>query len=271
MFFSPICYTFAGMNKLSIWILCLLAVCLSPSDMVADGWLDEAYSFLGKPYVAGTLEREGGESLVVDTLGFDCTTFVELSVARWLSRCNDTPCEDELRKMRYRGGVVDGYLSRLHYFTDWVTENERRGVWRELNPDDGGYWRRDTFSLSFMSEHCESYRYLQINPWAIDSMRRIEQRYTDYVVHYIAKEFLNLSPKQLPIHHGDILALVTTIEGLDVTHLGFAFWQDEQLYLMHASMNEKRVVIDKQTLYEYLKNRVSCPGVRVVRLRQSHL
>ena len=102
-------------------------------------------------------------------------------------------------------------------------------------------------------------------------MRRIEQRYTDYAVCYISKEFLNLSPEQLPIRHGDILALVTTIEGLDVTHLGFAFWQDEQLYLMHASMNEKRVVIDKQTLYEYLKNRISCPGVRVVRLRQSHL
>lgn len=268
MVYSLVCYTFVGMKKIGS-IVCML---LASLHLFADErHLDEAYAFLGVPYVAGTLEREGTECLVIDTLGLDCTTFVELSVARWLAKCDGAPWEQHVQKLRYRGGVVDGYLSRLHYFTDWVAENERRGVWYEVACDGAPCWKIDTLTLSFMSGHVDNYPYLKANAWAVDSMRAIEQRYTDYVVCYIGKEYLNLPPAQLPIQHGDILALVTTIDGLDVTHLGFAVWQDGKLHLMHASMKEKRVVIDKPTLYEYLKNRTSCPGVRVVRLRQSYL
>ena len=77
-----------------------------------------------------------------------------------------------------------------------------------------------------------------------------------------------MPPEKLPIRSGDILALVTTIEGLDVTHLGFAVWKGDKLHLMHASMMHKKVVIDERTLYDYLQARRSCPGVRVVRLSQ---
>lgn len=201
----------------------------------------------------------------------DCTTFVELSVARWLAMQSDSlPFEQQVQQLRYRGGMVDGYLSRLHYFTDWVTENTLRGIWHELTPEEGrqnDIWHTNTLTLSFMSQHPQSYLYLKNNAWAIDSMRHIEQRYAHYPIHYIGKEHLNLSPKELPIRDGDILALVTTIDGLDVTHLGFAVWQGDTLHLMHASMKENKVIIDEQPLYDYLKNRKSCPGVRVVRLR----
>ena len=87
-------------------------------------------------------------------------------------------------------------------------------------------------------------------------------------IHYIGKEHLGLTPEELPIKDGDIVALVTTIEGLDVTHLGFAIWRGETLHLMHASMKHRKVVIDERSLYEYLQDRKSCPGVRVVRLRE---
>ena len=117
-----------------------------------------------------------------------------------------------------------------------------------------------------MSSHPESYPYLKAHAWAVDSMRKIEQRYACHPIHYIDKAHLHLPPEVLPIHDGDILALVTTINGLDVTHLGFAVWQDGKLHLMHASMNHGSVVIDERTLYDYLKVRKSCPGVRVVRL-----
>ena len=117
-----------------------------------------------------------------------------------------------------------------------------------------------------MSEHPQSYPYLKENAWAVDSIRSIEAQYADRAAYYIGKEYLNLPPERLPIRDGDILALVTTIKGLDVTHLGFAVWQGEKLHLMHASMTHKRVVIDERTLYDYLQTRTSCPGVRVVRL-----
>lgn len=250
---------------MKLWILALGLLCIQPK-----GILDIAKNHLGVPYAAGTLETRGEERLIVREDSVDCTTFVELTVARWLAMRSDSlTFEQQVQSLRYRDGVVDGYLSRLHYFTDWVEENSRRDVWYELSPEHGGQghiWYADTLTLSFMSKHPQSYPYLKANAWAVDSMRSIEQRYTHYPIHYIGKEHLNLGPDELPISDGDILALVTTIHGLDVTHLGFAVWQGKTLHLMHASMKQGKVIIDEQSLYDYLKNRKSCPGVRVVRL-----
>ena len=245
------------------WLLMLCLLCAR-----SEGILDVASRYLGVPYMAGTLEVPGEERLVINEQGVDCTTFVELSVARWMADRNDTlSFERGVQQLRYRDGVVDGYLSRLHYFTDWVVENSRRGVWHELTSfGNKVVWQSDTLALTFMSEHPQSYPYLKENAWAVDSMRAIEQRYAHFPIYYIGKEWLNLSPEELPICDGDILALVTTIEGLDVTHLGFAVWKDDKLHLMHASMKHGKVVIDERTLYDYLKERKNCPGVRVVRL-----
>lgn len=247
------------------WILSFCLCCTLPTTL-----LDAARSFLGTPYVAGTLEGASEEQLVVHTDGLDCTTFVELSVARWMAMQTDSiSFEQQVERLRYRDGKVNGYLSRLHYFTDWVAENARRGVWRELTPTpaDAHLWQSDTLSITFMSEHPQSYPYLKANAWAIDSMRTIEQRYAAYPVHYIRKEHLDLPPEKLPIREGDIIALVTTTDGLDVTHLGFAVWQGRTLHLMHASMNHGKVVIDERPLHEYLRDRKNCPGVRVVRMQ----
>ena len=250
------------------WILALCLLFALP-----EGILDVAQRYLGIPYVAGTLETEGTERLVINEDSLDCTTFVEYSVARWLSMKNDSlTMEQWTELLRYRNGVVNGYLSRLHYFTDWVAENTHRGVWYEVAPEDESLiWQTDTLTLSFMSEHPQSYPYLKEHAWAVDSMRNIEQRYAHHPIHYIGKEHLDLPREQLPITDGDILALVTTIEGLDVTHLGFAVWKGETLHLMHASMTHGKVVIDERPLYDYLKTRRSCPGIRVVRVRSQEL
>ena len=245
---------------------CLLILCLLCG--YSDCILDVARRYLGVPYVAGVLEEAGEELLVIDEQRLDCTTFVELSVAHWMTEHSDTlSFERCVQMLRYRDGVVDGYLSRLHYFSDWVAENSRRDIWYELLPeDDSSIWRCDTLALSYMSSHPQSYPYLREKPWAIDSMRTIEQRYSYRPIYYIGKEWLGMSPEDLPIRDGDILALVTDIEGLDVTHLGFACWRGRNLHMMHASMTHGRVVIDERTLYDYLKERNNCLGVRVVRL-----
>ena len=247
--------------KQCLLILCLL--CVTPKHI-----LEVAQSYLGIPYVAGTLETEGDERLIINEDSLDCTTFVELSVAHWLAMQSDSlTFEQQVQALRYRGGMVDGYLSRLHYFTEWVAENTHRGVWNELVPESKNHiWKTDTLCLSFMSEHPQSYPYLKERRWAVDSMKVIEQRYAHHPIHYIDKEHLDLSPDALPIQDGDILALVTTIDGLDVTHLGFAVWRNDTLHLMHASMKQGKVIIDEQSLYDYLMNRDSCPGIRVVRL-----
>ncbi len=71
-----------------------------------------------------SLEKDGDEQLVINLTGLDCTTFLENSLA--LARCikkGTTSFEDyleELQFIRYRDGVIDGYTSRLHYFSDWI-------------------------------------------------------------------------------------------------------------------------------------------------------
>ena len=247
----------------------ILTLCLLGS--LPTGLLDIARSHLGTPYVGGVLESNADETLIIDENRLDCTTFVELTVARWLAMQHDSlTLEQQVQAMRYRDGKVNGYLSRLHYFTDWVAENSRRGLWSELTPETGHtIWQHDTLTLSFMSEHPQSYPYLKSHSWAVDSMRTLERKYAHYPYSYIDKRHLNLPPSALPIKDGDIIALVTTIEGLDVTHLGFAVWKGSKLHLMHASTSHGKVVLDERTLYDYLKDRKSCPGVRVVRLEKA--
>ena len=248
---------------------CILMLCLLCG--YSGNILDIAARYLGVPYVAGALEVAGEEALVIDEQRLDCTTFVELTVAHWMAeQCDTLSFEGSVQGMRYRDGVVDGYLSRLHYFSDWVKENTERGVWSELTPTeaDAHLWEADTLTLSFMSAHPQSYPYLKAHAWAVDSIRGIEAGYRNLPIHYIKKSVLNLGPDELPIRNGDILALVTNIEGLDVTHLGFAVWKDNRLHLMHASMSHGKVVVDERTLYDYLSTRKSCPGVRAIRIRK---
>src|SRR3972149_4984568 len=89
-------------------------------------------SFFGTDYIAHTLETEGEEQLVINLTVLDCTTFLEnaLVFARCIKK-GKTSFEDyqkELILIRYRNGIIDQYPSRLHYFTDWIFDNEKKGI-----------------------------------------------------------------------------------------------------------------------------------------------
>ena len=89
-------------------------------------------SFLGTEYVANTLEQPGEEHLVVNLHGLDCVSFYEnaLVFARCIKK-NKTTFDDykkELQFIRYRGGIISGYTSRLHYTSDYFFDNEKKRV-----------------------------------------------------------------------------------------------------------------------------------------------
>ena len=88
-------------------------------------------------------------------------------------------------------------------------------------------------------------------------------------VHYVPRRLLSRSRHQLAaIEDGDILAIVTKKEGLDVSHLGFAVWgRDGKLHLLNASQINKKVVLEPMTLAEYMQKHPTQLGVRVVRLK----
>ena len=63
-----------------------------------------------------------------------------------------------------------------------------------------------------------------------------------------------------------ILAFVTSIKGLDVTHTGFAFQKDGELTFIHASSAKNKVIIDSSTISEYCNNQKSCTGIILAKL-----
>ncbi|WP_289104799.1 N-acetylmuramoyl-L-alanine amidase-like domain-containing protein [uncultured Bacteroides sp.] len=235
----------------------------------ADRIMFFAKSMIGIPYCGGTLDVNENESLVVRTDSVDCTTYVETVLAMYLASkieyggYNDF--KKALTKIRYRDGVIKGYSSRLHYFSDWVTDNEKKGILYEVTSRSNHSQRH--FSINYMTKHSVLYRHLKGDSLSVNEMLRIEEKWKNYDMPYIPKEFLKTYDNNIDICNGDILALTTNIDGLDVLHLGFAIWVDGNIHLLHASSLYGRVVIDRMSLYEYLKDRKKHTGVRVIRVK----
>lgn len=234
----------------------------------ADRIMFFAKSMIGIPYCGGTLDVNENESLVVRTYSVDCTTYVETVLAMYLASkieyggYNDF--KKALTKIRYRDGVIKGYSSRLHYFSDWVANNEKKGILYEVTSRSNHSQRH--FSINYMTKHSVLYRHLKGDSLSVNEMLRIEEKWKNYDMPYIPKECLK-TYNNIDICNGDILALTTNIDGLDVLHLGFAVCVDGNIHLLHASSLYGRVVLDPMSLYEYLKDRKKHTGIRVIRVK----
>lgn len=228
-----------------------------------------AKSFIGTPYKGGALDSGRNETLIVRIDSLDCTTYVETVLALYLSSFKDNPGYDDfsesLRYIRYRGGVIDGYASRLHYFSDWASDNEKKGILREVTQE--GEHDVRICSLNYMTTHSDLYRQLKDNDSLVSEISKVEKSWIDYKMPYIPKNVLNSSKDDSPVEDGDILTLTTNVSGLDVLHLGFALWIDGRLHLLHASSLHGKVIIDTSTIFDYLKNRNKHTGIRVLRVK----
>ena len=228
-----------------------------------------AKKMLGVPYVAGTLDGNEEEQLVVHVDQLDCTTFVETVLALCIADKRGERSFDGFKKalidVRYRNGILDGYASRLHYFSDWIRNNEQMGFVKECTSETACSQPKELW-LDFMTTHVDSYLPMKKDPALVEVMAAQEKNWQGTVVSYIPKEKLNLSPEELKIKDGDILAMVTNIKGLDIVHVGFAFWKDNQLHLLHASSVAKKVIEDPQTQYESSKKTKAHIGVRAIRV-----
>jgi hypothetical protein len=203
--------------------------------------------FRGRPYLEGTLDGGATESLVVRLDGFDCVTFVEtaLAMARGV-RSGDTTYAGFARRLaehRYRDGRLRGYCSRLHYFTEWLADNEDRGLVTRLDDRLGGRPLTDT--LDFMSTHRSSYDRFATNDSLYACVQQMETdlqaRQHDRPVRYVPQDSIRAVYDQLQA--GDIVATVTSIEGLDVAHTGLVYaHEDGGRGLLHASLSDGVVV-----------------------------
>jgi hypothetical protein len=228
---------------------------------------------LGTPYEAFTLDsylKSGGtpthEPLTLSLTRFDCVTLVEacLAVAR-LAGEQESPTWErfggEIERMRYRGGERRGYASRLHYFSEWISDGQSRGLVRDLGAELGG--AEDRRPLRFMTQHRAKYPALT-DDQVFQEIGVIERRLDSFPRWVIPM-------KRIPqvvsrIETGDVLAFATEIPGLDVTHSAFAYRdRDGVLRVLHAPLSGGVVEITQTTLPEYVAGIRRATGILVAR------
>ena len=230
--------------------------------------LDVGKCFLGAPYRSGTLESKGAEHLVVNLREVDCFTFVENVTALV---CLLTSPQSSfgafrrvLRKIRYRQGRVQGYPSRLHYFSDWIQDNQKKAVVTDVTRDLGGRPLKKV--INFMTTHPELYPSLR-NAAHLRRMISVERAMSRRPLFFIPKKAVRESEGR--IRDGDLIAITTTTEGLDVQHVGLAARVRKRVHLLHASSVEGKVVLSKKTLYRYLMENATRSGIMIARMAQS--
>lgn len=223
--------------------------------------------FVGTPYVAHTLEGRP-EVLTVNLDELDCTTFVEtvmaLSYTVGEGRSTWRDFLYNLQRLRYRRGEVNGYASRLHYISDWVIDNTHRGNFREVtaNFPAVAYQVR---TIDFMSANRSKYPALADDS-EFERMRSVEIGYRNHRFPYIKNSDLAKKTTMAELRSGDILALVTKMKNLDVTHMGIIIKQEGVPYLLHASSTNGKVELTSVPLADFMKRNPSLIGIRVFRL-----
>ena len=230
-----------------------------------------ARRLLGTPYVPHTLEGDD-EQLTINIHELDCTTFVEtlyaLARTTLAGRASWRDYAANLEDLRYRGGRMVDYSSRLHYISDWIIDNHTRGNMRELTPDlpHADFMVKN---IDFMSKHTGSYRQLRGDSVMVEKIKRVEAGYRNHRMPYLKRAWLNDKAVKEALRAGDFVGLVTRVEGLDVSHMGIIVVDDKgNPHLLDASMSGGKVMIEEQTLFKYLERSKSNIGVRIFRMMQ---
>lgn len=234
-------------------------------DNTGDRIVAIAKEFVGKEYIACTLDNYNDEPLFISCSRVDCTTFVETVLAAALCAKDEHLAHfcKNLELIRYRGGERNGYTSRLHYISWWITDPAKQNFVREMVTPH--HTATQHLNLYFMSSHPQSYKHLKDNPQAIESIAELERSLCKEDVKYIPKECIEEITEK-DIKDGDIIAIVTAIDGLDVSHVGFAHWNGDTLHMIHASSAAGKVINDTTSLADYLAKRKSHLGIRVFRM-----
>lgn len=244
-----------------------------------------ALQMLGTPYLWASLEREP-EQLQVYLDKTDCILFVELSTYMALTlkgkrivqdgngiyyRNRPTPSVedaepsyallcDNIRNMRYRLGIVNGYASRIHYTSEWLLQNATNGILREYTSELGKEFEQ---TFSYMSDHPQTYYQLSNNVCELGKIRMMEERLNKQKPYYfISQKELRKKKVIAQIKSGDIITFISPREGLDLAHVAIAYEYDGAMHFIHASYGAKKVIIEPKTLAEYATN-----GIRISRLK----
>ncbi|MGB5227698.1 MAG: N-acetylmuramoyl-L-alanine amidase-like domain-containing protein [Eudoraea sp.] len=236
---------------------------LKQSDF-GDTMILVGQTFLGTPYVAKTLEIGESESLVINLQGMDCTTYVEnvlaFSTLLMKDKMNFDSFASTLEYIRYKDGKLDGYASRLHYFSEWIVNNEQKKLLEDVTAEIGGLEIKK--DINFMSTHRDLYPFLE-DEENFKKIKASENYLNNQSICILPQDQIEANENQ--IINGDIIALTTSITGLDITHTGIAIREkDGRIHLLHASSSGK-VEVSELPLVDYLKKIKKNTGIMVAR------
>ena len=241
---------------------------LKPPNQIVAFYANE---MMGRPYVAHTLEGDN-EMLTINIHQLDCTTFVETLYALTRSTLNSrTSWRDyaaNLEDLRYRNGEMTDYSSRLHYISEWIVNNRSRGNLIEVTSDIPTA-DHIVNNIDFMTKHKDSYQALKNDSAMVEKIRNYEVGYRKHRMPYVKKQWLGNKKVKEALKPGDFIALVTKIEGLDISHLGIIHKDDKgEVYLLDASMTGEKVMLENEPLADYLRHSKNNLGIRVFRIMQ---
>jgi hypothetical protein len=194
----------------------------------------------------------------------DCNTFAEncLAISRTIKSGNPSfeKFATELQNIRYRDGKINGYASRLHYFSDWIFDNDKKYIVKSVSQGIADILYEK--NINFMSTHPESYVQLK-DLGLVKRIENIEQQISARKNYYIPEE--KLAQFEEKLNDGDIVGITTNIKGLDIVHVGILVRKSGQIHLMHASSVAEKVIVSENTLEEYLINSKTATGIMVAR------
>ncbi len=252
--------------------------------------------FKNSPYVLGSLGE--GESARYDqyplyrTDAFDCDTYVNTVLALTLSN-SLTTFQRCINNLRYSNGHVS-YINRRHFTSlDWNATHQNRGILKDITlsikdknhhsvalyvttPIDKAMWYEHktltTIRIAGGTTKLKEQRLAELK----DKMKKVPIHeitlpYIPFTALFSTDKKPNLKlfaqiPNGAIIEiirpHWDLRQEIGTF--LDVSHLGFAFWQNNILYFRNASASGK--VID-QPLITYLQKATASPTIKGINIQ----
>lgn len=226
-----------------------------------------ARQLLGTPYVAHTLEGDE-EMLTINIHELDCLTFIEtlyaLTRATLNNRYSWRDYAANIENVRYRGGEMGDYSTRIHYISEWIIDNHMRGNLVEITPDlpHAEYLVKN---IDYMSHNPGQYRQLKNDSAMVEKIKRYELLRHRYP--YLKRSWLDDKAVKAALRSGDFVSLVTKIQGLDVSHNGIIVIDDKgEPHLLDASMSGGKVMLEDKPLFKFLEKSKTNIGVRVFRM-----
>lgn len=203
--------------------------------------------FLGSPYVGGTMvgEENKTEIFVINLSGLDCFTYLDYIEAMRRSDSFDT-FKQNVKKVRYKGGVVD-FLTRRHFFTDWILPGTIQDVTVHVGGDRVKKVDKE------LNQKGDGTFYLP----GLPVVRR--------TVNYIPSSSIDENLIE-GLQTGDYVGIYSSLPGLDVSHTGIIIKKAGRVYLRHASSKKQNMKVLDEDLLTYIADK---PGLVVLRVEKS--